>query len=258
MDAQTIRSRAWTKLGEGNWGKAMLAFLLMWLAEMAVGQLLNGIGVPTGNVKVTTLGASFADACAKNGVEMPDLGLPQALLDIKLYIATTRWKLTAYLVTLFTNGALTAGFALFGVAVMRNGARVMQVLSGFGRILSCGWLNLLMVLRIALWSLLLLIPGMVAFYAYRMAFFLKADHPDWSAARLLAESSRMMKGHKWRLMCLDASFIGWILLCCFTLGLACIFVIPYMGVADAAFYEDLLDRETPPAVPAPDPAATSL
>ncbi len=82
----------------------------------------------------------------------------------------------------------------------------------------------------------------MAFYAYRMAFFLKADHPEWSAGKALAESKRMMKGHKWRLMCIDASFIGWLLLVIFTFGLATLFVSPYMGVANAAFYEDLLDR----------------
>ena len=242
MDARTIRERAWSKLGEGNWGKAMLAFLLMWLAGIAISQLLQWIGVSTGNVKVMTLESAIADACAKRNMDVPDLNLPQMLMDMKLYIATTRWKLTAALASIFANGALSAGWALFAVAMMRNGARVLQVLSGFGSFFSCGWLALLVVLRITLWSLLLLVPGLVAFYAYRMAFFLKADHPDWSAGKLIAESSRMMKGHKWRLMCLDASFIGWLLLVIFTFGLATVFVTPYMGIASAAFYEDLLDR----------------
>ena len=99
-----------------------------------------------------------------------------------------------------------------------------------------GWLMVLRTIRIALWSLLLVVPGFVAFYAYRMAFFLKADHPEWSAWHVLAESKRMMDGHKWRLACLDASFIGWLLLVGMTFGLAGLFVNPYMGVTYAAFY----------------------
>ena len=52
----------------------------------------------------------------------------------------------------------------------------------------------------------------------------------------------MMQGHKWRLACLDASFIGWLLLVLATFGLAALIVNPYMGVTYAAFYEELLDR----------------
>ena len=51
-----------------------------------------------------------------------------------------------------------------------------------------------------------------------------------------------MHGHRWRLFCLDLSFLGWFMLVFATCGLAGIFVIPYHATATAAFYEDLLDR----------------
>ena len=101
---------------------------------------------------------------------------------------------------------------------------------------------LLRSLFVALWSLLLIVPGIVAFYSYRLAFFLKADHPEWSAWKVLAESKRMMYRSKLRLAYLDATFIGWWLLVMVTFGIAAFFVTPYMGVTYAAFYEDLLDR----------------
>ena len=82
----------------------------------------------------------------------------------------------------------------------------------------------------------------MAAYSYRMAFMLMADHPDWSPAKALSESRRIMHGHRWRLACLDASFIGWFVLVGATFGLAGIFVAPYFAAANAAFYEDLLDR----------------
>ena len=53
---------------------------------------------------------------------------------------------------------------------------------------------------------------------------------------------KLMYGHRWRLACLDCSFIGWFLLVFVTWGLAGIFVMPYFAAANAAFYEDLLDR----------------
>ena len=64
-----------------------------------------------------------------------------------------------------------------------------------------------------------------------------------SASKVLAESKRMMYGHKWRLAYLDASFIGWWLLVVLTFVLAGLFINPYMGVTYAAFYEDMLDRD---------------
>ena len=103
-------------------------------------------------------------------------------------------------------------------------------------------LGILRVLVVALGLLLFILPGILASYSYRMAFMLLADNPDWSPWRALRESRQLMYGHRWRLACLDASFIGWFLLVGVTFGLAGLFVMPYYATAHAAFYEDLLNR----------------
>ena len=103
-------------------------------------------------------------------------------------------------------------------------------------------LGVLRMLIVAVVSLLLVLPGIFAAYSYRMVFCLLADNPDWSPARALRESRRLMHGHRWRLACLDLSFVGWFVLTGLTAGLAGIFVLPYFAMANAAFYEDLLDR----------------
>ena len=151
-------------------------------------------------------------------------------------------QLIQWVVTTFITGVIIAGWTVFTMAVRRNGANALQVYSGFTRFFSMGWLMLLRSLFVTLWSLLLIVPGIVAFYSYRLAFFLKADHPEWSAWKVLAESKRMMYRSKLRLAYLDATFIGWLLLVMVTFGIAAFFVTPYMGVTYAAFYEDLLDR----------------
>ena len=240
MTAREIWERAWNKLNEGNWLRAALAYLLFWLAGMAISSLLVQIGIRTGGIEVTTFGKYIT---AKQGIEFPP-ELPAVLRDMQMNIPTPGFRLFNYLVSTFVGGALQAGWVLFAVAMMRNGARVMQVFSGFGRFFSAGWLMVLQAFFVFLWSLLFIIPGIVAFYSYRQAFFLKADHPDWSASRILSESKRMMMGHKWRLACLDASFIGWVLLSLVTFGFGFVFIAPYMNVANAAFYEELLDRDT--------------
>ena len=238
VTAFELRRRAWAKLGQGNWLKAVGAFGLYWLMGTVVAKMLATIGVMTGGIEVKTLG----DVLRMAGVALPP-ELPKELVDYALPVTMPWYQVIQFVVNTFFEGVLTAGWTVFCVAVMRNGSNALQVFSGFPRFFAMGWLMLVQAVRIALWSLLLIIPGFVAFYAYRLAFFLKVDHPEWSASKALAESRRMMHGHKWRLAWLDASFIGWWLLVVVTFGLATLFVTPYMGVTYAAFYEDMLDRE---------------
>jgi len=74
-------------------------------------------------------------------------------------------------------------------------------------------LNLLRGLYVFLWSLLLIIPGIIACYRYTMADYLLYKYPEMGAADALRESKRRMQGRKWRKFCLELSFIGWGLLC---------------------------------------------
>lgn len=245
ITAREIRERARKKLRDGNWVKAIGAFCLFWLMGMVVAQVLRRIGLATGGIEVLSMDEfmrKYGEVFQQLGVEMPS-DVFQGLQEVTIPVATPMFQAVQFVVTTFTQGVFMAGWTIFTVAVMRNGANALQVFSGFSRFFAMGWLMLLRTIRIALWSLLLVIPGFVAFYAYRLAFFLKADHPEWSAAKVLAESKRMMYGHKWRLACLDASFIGWVLLAIITFGLAGLFTNPYIGVAYAAFYEDMLDRD---------------
>ena len=91
-----------------------------------------------------------------------------------------------------------------------------------------------------LWSLLLIVPGIVKSYEYRMIPYLLADDETMTKQRAFAESKRLMRGQKWRAFVLDLSFIGWYLLALLTLGLAAIFYVnPYKCMTDAALYEKL-------------------
>lgn len=98
-------------------------------------------------------------------------------------------------------------------------------------------------LFIVLWSLLLVIPGIVKAYAYRMVPYILADNPEMDAMDAINESSRMMQGHKWAAFVLDLSFIGWHILSVFTLGLLELFyVAPYVAASDAELYQTLKNK----------------
>ncbi|MCR4650536.1 MAG: DUF975 family protein [Lachnospiraceae bacterium] len=93
-------------------------------------------------------------------------------------------------------------------------------------------------LYIALWSLLLIIPGIIKKYEYALVPYILSENPDISKDEALAESKELMYGNKWNLFVLQLSFLGWHILSLFTLGLLEIFfTIPYQASTEAAFYE---------------------
>ena len=91
-------------------------------------------------------------------------------------------------------------------------------------------------LYVLLWSLLLIIPGIIAGYSYAMTEYILAEHPDLTASEAIDCSKQMMSGNRWRLFCMQFSFIGWNLLSALTLGIGSLWVRPYQQAATAAFY----------------------
>ncbi|MDE5592470.1 MAG: DUF975 family protein [Clostridiales bacterium] len=91
-----------------------------------------------------------------------------------------------------------------------------------------------------LWSLLFIIPGIIAAYSYSMTFYIMADNPKLTPDQARRESIRLMEGNKLNLFCLHLSFIGWILLCVLTLGILSFWVGPYIECATAEFYASLI------------------
>ena len=100
-------------------------------------------------------------------------------------------------------------------------------------------LYLLMGIFIALWSLLLVIPGIIKGYSYSMAPYILAENPEMSPLDAITQSKRMMHGHKFDLFVLYLSFIPWLFLVYITLGIAGIYVGPYMNLTVANFYKSL-------------------
>ncbi len=99
--------------------------------------------------------------------------------------------------------------------------------------------GLLISIFVSLWSLLFVIPGFIKAYSYAMAFYIKNDNPALSAAECITESRKLMDGNKWRLFCLDLSFIGWYIVGSFCLGIGTLWVTPYHQAARACFYAEI-------------------
>ena len=123
-------------------------------------------------------------------------------------------------------------------------SEIRDLFSGFQNYAQVVVLSLLIGIFIFLWSLLLLIPGIVASYRYRMAYYILMDNPGMSAKQALDASKQMMQGNKADLFVMDLSFLGWGILCGLTFGILSLWVLPYMQVSYAGFYKDLRQSGT--------------
>ena len=137
-------------------------------------------------------------------------------------------------------GPLTVALAAFFLSLSRTGvgdiATMIFPIKSSERFIHTLLVGLFTMLFTFLWSLLFIIPGIVKSYAYAMAPYIAIEREDLDARECLAESSRLMEGHKWQLFILDLSFIGWYLLGAIICGIGVYFVDPYRHAARAEFY----------------------
>ncbi|MBQ9155707.1 MAG: DUF975 family protein [Eubacterium sp.] len=101
------------------------------------------------------------------------------------------------------------------------------------------WLRIRIAIFTFLWTLLLIVPGIIKSFAYSMAGFIMAENPEIDAKEAMEVSMAMMQGNKWRLFCLNLSFIGWGFLCLLTFGIGFFWLSPYTNAATAAFYDEV-------------------
>ena len=118
-----------------------------------------------------------------------------------------------------------------------------DIFRGFNNIGKAIALFLWQVLFVFLWTLLLIIPGIIKEFAYSMSFYILAENPNMTGLEALKESENMMYGHKMELFILQLSFIPWILLTIITFGIAGIYVGPYIQATMANFYNNLKKAE---------------
>ena len=89
-----------------------------------------------------------------------------------------------------------------------------------------------------LWTLLLIIPGIIKAFSYALTPYIIMDEPELTAKQAIARSCEIMQGRRWKLFCLYLSFIGWGILSLLTFGIGFLWLAPYMNASIAAFYED--------------------
>ena len=142
------------------------------------------------------------------------------------------------------SGPFCVGFYMYALRIARSENVTLGVIfDGFNDFGRCVATFFLMVIYTFLWSLLLIIPGIMASLSYAMTYFILIDNPDMKANEAIAVSKRLMMGNRWKLCCLGFRFIGWYLLVLATFGIATLWITPYWQVTFANFYEDIKEKD---------------
>lgn len=245
----------------GNWG---IAILTGFVASLIGATLYTSSGGGSSNSYNSTDG-NTPDFLSSEILEniLPFLLILIAVLAI--------WGLVIFII----GGAGKLGYARFNLNLIdKKPAAFSDLFSQFNRLGDGFCMDLLMRIYIFLWSLLFIIPGIIKSYSYSMTPYILLEHPEMSPNRAITESKIMMSGNKWRLFCLEFSFIGWellglapalltiplmltgsigvvlwlIIIFMFALVLS-LFLRPYQEAARAAFYREVSCTNLPPFIP---------
>ena len=144
---------------------------------------------------------------------------------------------------IFISSPVIVGHKKFYLANRRGKAEAGKILSSFSK----DYKNIVKVmffknLRILLWSLLLIVPGIIKAIEYMAVDYLLAEYPKMSLDRALKLSSEITMGQKWNIFKLWLSFFGWFVLCFITGGLGFIFLNPYLQATLAELYSALIEK----------------
>lgn len=174
---------------------------------------------------------------------------------------------------------LSVGFLLYALRVWRRQkAGVGDLFDAFGVFFQAIWIQLLPSLLVSLWTMVyvlpvstiimatgqtwwalvglpLIIPAVRAMYSYRLATYIMLDNPGVSCWQCVQMSRQIMQGHRWEAFVLDLSFLGWALLCAVPVAglILMVWVMAYMQVTCAGFYERLAGTVTAEDIPSPGP-----
>ena len=224
LKSKELRKKAWESLK----GKYWMAFAVI---------IITGLIGSIGNAFVS-FGQNLGEVLGL--VDPAEMDSTMALGALVLNGVVIVSSIIGGLYSVFVTDAITVGVSNYFIKNTDSKPAFKDAFSGFkvkyGR--NIGTL-LLVGIKVVLWSILFIIPGIIKTYEYAIIPYILADEPEISSKDAFKKAKQMMNGNKWRLFKLEFSFIGWFLLCVLTLGIGTLFLIPYVNAATAEFYVEL-------------------
>lgn len=168
-------------------------------------------------------------------------GWAMAIVAAIIFVCIMSLASFTYLGVLLITGPMSYGFFAFIANKMTYNTTDLNLLfvgfkNRFAETLVAG---LVMTILTAVGAMLLIVPGIIIGCGLSMTYLIMLDNPSMSGIDALKASWALMKGHKWDYFVLGLSFIGWIILSVFTLGLLMVYITPYMYATYVAFYRQI-------------------
>ena len=144
------------------------------------------------------------------------------------------------LISTLVAAPLSLGLTIYSLNLFRNGsANYNNIFDGFNSLGKALGVYFLMIILIILGMILLIIPGIILAFGFSMAYYVMIDKPELGIVDTLKESWKIMKGNKTKLLGLSLRFIPWAILGILCLVVGVIFVLPWMQMSYASFYEEI-------------------
>lgn len=211
--------------------------------------VINGVPVTSSDLKKIDGFDDLNDFLEDHGADPIDLKVDKssaatasiaiAVIMIVVFAIAAFVAVISFLITIFVYNPIEFGCRRFFRKNLDEPAKLSNIFfafkSNYKNTVKVGFFYTLF---ITLWSLLFVIPGIIKSYQYRLVPYLIGENPDMNWRQALDESTRLMKGNKWRAFVYDLSFLGWNILSLMTLGIfGLLYVDPYKNSSDAALYE---------------------
>ena len=147
-------------------------------------------------------------------------------------------SISCSLISLFLGGVISVGLCKFllDMTTKREEPRFETLFSQFNIYLRTLGLNILITLSVCIGTILFIVPGIIVGLMFSQSYYILSEDPSKSITQCIKESVDMMNGHKWDLFYLELTFIGWWLLTAITVGIAGLWVAPYVKVTETNFY----------------------
>ena len=211
-------------LASGLFHKFCMALVILVVGVLAIRIIGKILGKTLEKSKLEKAAHTLINSLAKTALYI--------LLGALLYLA----------LSIFLGSVVSLGYARFNLNLMDGRTADYGDLFGYFP----HWKNavlagLLKSVTITVGFLLLIVPGVLASYNFAMSDYLLSENPELSPREALSRSRFLMRGNRWRLFCLEFSFIGWELLSSLVWGIGSLWINPYKQASRAAFYREISD-----------------
>ena len=227
LTSKELRVKAWNSL-KGKYWRAFLVILVLGL-------------LASGGTSLQTSSQTLTETI--NLVDPSEMDETMELGAAVVGTIAAAMAVVGMAISLFVGNAADVGLAHYFILNTDSKPSFADAFDGFkGKYLRNIGTLLLVGIKLALGSLLLVVPGIIKSFEYAIIPYILADDPEISSKEAFRKAKEMMMGNKWRLFKLNLSFFGWFVLCVVTCGLGTPFLLPYVSAANAEFYAELKNQ----------------